>query len=69
MVQWVMNPTGICEGAGSIPGLSGLRIWPCCKLQRRSQMQFWPGVAVVVAQASSHNSDSTPGPGNFHMQP
>ena len=44
MAQQVMNPTSIHEDTGSIPGLSGLRIRHCHKLQ----MQFGSGIAVAV---------------------
>ena len=33
----------------SLALLSGLRIWHCCKLQCRSQVQLRSGVAVAVA--------------------
>ena len=44
----------------SLASLSGLRIWSCCELWCRLQMQLGPGVAAAVAQARSWNSDSTP---------
>ena len=46
----------------SLASLSGLRIWPVCKLQRRSQMRLGSGVAVAVAvaEASGCSSDLTP---------
>ena len=38
------------EEEGLIPGLlSGLKIWRCHKLQRRSQMQLESSVAMAVA--------------------
>ena len=40
--------------------LSGLRIWRCCKLQLRSQIQLRSGIAVAVAVAGGYSSDSTP---------
>ena len=45
---------------GYLASLSGLRIWHCCELQRRSQMWLRSGVAVAVAQAGSCSSDMTP---------
>ena len=47
----------------SLASLSGLRIQPCCKLQRRSQMWLVSAVAVAVAQAGRCSSDSSPSPG------
>ena len=38
MAQQLVNPISIHEDMGSIPGLSGLRIWRCCVLWCRSQM-------------------------------
>ena len=32
VAQWVKNVTSVHEDAGSIPGLSGLRIWHCCSI-------------------------------------
>ena len=32
MAQWLTNPTSIHEDMGSIPKLSGLRIWHCHEL-------------------------------------
>ena len=40
--------------------LSGLRIWRCCKLQLRSQIQLRSGIAVAVAVAGGYCSDLTP---------
>ena len=44
----------------SLASLSGLKIWLCCNLWCRLQMQSGYGVAVAVAQACSCSSDSTP---------
>ena len=55
VAQQVKNTTSICEDAL----LSGLRIWRCCKLQCRLQMQLRPSIAVSVAQADSCSSDLT----------
>ena len=52
-----MNLTSTHENAAS---LRGLRIRHCCDLWGRSQTQLGSGVAVAVAQASGHRSDSTP---------
>ena len=61
MAQRVKNPAGIHEDTGSIPGLAQwVRIWCCCKLQCRSQMCLWSGVAVAVALASSYSSNYYP---------
>ena len=38
----VTNLTSIHEDAGSIPGLSGLRVWRCCELWCRSQTGLDP---------------------------
>ena len=38
MIMWVQ----------SLASLSGLRIWHCCKLWHRSQMQLGSGVALAV---------------------
>ena len=45
VAQWVKNPASIHEDAGSIPGLSGLRIWRCCELSHRSRIRLGSGVA------------------------
>ena len=37
VAQQTKNLINIHEDAGLIPGLSGLRIWRCCKLQGSSQ--------------------------------
>ena len=50
MRMWVQSPDL----------LSGLRIWCCCRLWGRSQMQFRFGIAVTVVQDSSWSSDSAP---------
>ena len=42
---------------------SGSKIWCCCRLWYRSQMQLGSGVAVTVAYASSCSSDLTSSPG------
>ena len=59
----VMNLTSNHEDAGSILGLSGLRIWHCHELCCRSQtwFRFHVAVAVVVAVAvaGSYSSDLT----------
>ena len=44
----------------SLALLSGLRIWHCCELWRRSQMLLGSHIAVVLAQAGSNSSNSTP---------
>ena len=48
VAQQVKNPTSIHEDAGSIPGLSRLKIQHCHKLWCRSQMQLGSCVAVAV---------------------
>ena len=63
MLSRLRTRHGVCEDAGLIPGLSGLRTRRCHKLQRRSQMQFGSCVAVAVAAACNGSSDSTLSPG------
>ena len=46
-----------------LASLSGLRIWHCCKMPHRLQMQLISGIAVAVAKACSCSSDSTSSPG------
>ena len=50
MSQQVENLISIHEDASSIPGLAprGLKLWPCHKLQSRSQMWLGSGVVVVA---------------------
>ena len=61
MAQWLMNTTRNHEILGLVPGLlSGLRIWHCCELWYRLQMQLRPNIAVAVVQAGSCSSDLTP---------
>jgi len=52
-----MNLTGIPEDTGSIPSLSGLRIWRCHELWCRLQMQLGSRIAVAVVWAGSYSSD------------
>ena len=47
VAQWVKNPTSIHVG-WSLASFVGLRIQSCRKLQHRSQMQLWSGIAVAV---------------------
>ena len=50
MAQWLTNPTGSHEVAGSIPGLTrGLRIRHCHEMWCRLQMRLGSHVAVAVA--------------------
>ena len=44
----------------SLVSLSGLRIWHCRELWRRSQVWVWSCVAMAVAQAGSYSSNWTP---------
>ena len=54
MSQWLMNLTRNHEVVGSIPGLaSGLRIWRCCELWRRSNTWLISDMAVAVALATA----------------
>ena len=49
VAQQVKNPTSTHEDAGSIPSpLSGLRIWYCCELWCRSQMQLESGIPMAM---------------------
>ena len=41
----------------------GLRIWCCCKLWHRSQIQLRSSFAIAVVKACSCSSNSTPSPG------
>ena len=52
----------------SLALLSGLRIWHCCELWCRLQMQLRSHVAVVVVQAGSCSSNLTPslGTSTYH---
>ena len=43
----------------SLASITGLRIWCCCKPQRRLQTWLASGVAVAVVQVGSCSSDST----------
>ena len=53
-----MNPTSICEDAGSIPGpAQRVRIWHGCELQFKSQTWLRSGVVMAVAVAGSYSSD------------
>ena len=60
MAQQVKNPTKIDEDVGLNLGLSGLRVWHCCKLWFRLQMWLRSHVAIAVAQARNCSSDLTP---------
>ena len=65
MAQWLMNPTSIHEDTSSSLALfSGLRIRRCPDLWCRSQTWLRSHAAVVVVQASGHNSDLIPSLGN-----
>ena len=44
----------------SLASLSGLRIWRCCELWCRPQMQLRSQVAAAAVQASDHSSNMTP---------
>ena len=59
VAEWLPNPTGIHEDAGSIPGLSRLRIWHCHELWCRSKTRLRSGIAVAVVQAGGCRSNST----------
>ena len=49
MAQWVKNTNNIPEDAGLIPtSLTGLKIWLCCELWRRSRTQLRSGVAAAA---------------------
>ena len=45
---WLVSLASVRMWAGSLASLSGLRIQPCCKLLRRSQMWLRSRVAVAV---------------------
>ena len=48
VAQRVKNPTSIYEDVCLIPvSLSGLKIWRCCKLRRRSTMRLRSGTVVA----------------------
>ena len=47
VAQQIKNLISIHEDVGLIPGLNGLRIQHCCKLQGRSQMQLGSSAAVA----------------------
>ena len=50
MTQWLMNPTGNYEVAGSIPGLTQLVKNRCyCELWCRLQMGFGSRIAIALA--------------------
>ena len=44
----------------SLASLSELRIWHCCELQHRLQMQLRSSVTMALARAGSYSSNSTP---------
>ena len=44
----------------SMAALSGLRIWCCCKLRHKSQIQLGSYLAVAVVEASTCSSHSIP---------
>ena len=60
----ITNLTSIHEDVCSIPGLAWwpcqLRIWHCCEIWCRLQMQLGSWVAVAVVHASCYSSDLTP---------
>ena len=45
--------------ARTLASFSRIRIWSCCKLQHRLQMQLGSGVAVALVLAGPYSSDST----------
>ena len=47
VAEWAANLTSIHEDVGSIPSLSGLRIWSMHELQ--CTLQMWLGSDVAVA--------------------
>ena len=53
MAQQVKNLNSVHEDVvWSLVLLSGLRIWPCQKLQHKTQRQLGSGIAVAVATAA-----------------
>ena len=50
MAQWLANPASIHEDyVPSLASLSGLGIWRCGELWRRSQTRLGSGIAVALA--------------------
>ena len=68
MAQWLTNPTRNYEvgRVRSLALLSGLRIQHCRQLWYKLQTLLGSCVAVVLAEAGSYSTNSTPS-GNLHM--